>query len=159
MRRLFGWCFGIVPLATLLAGASPAVSGEEFRVGDLVVELPWARATAGRAPNGVVYMSLSNRGDAADWLVAVATPIAARAGVHETLRQGGVMTMRGVKRLEIPPGGSTTLQPGGLHVMLMGLRVPIEKGQTFPLTLTFERAGVVEVRVAAQGIGTMHPER
>jgi hypothetical protein len=69
-----------------------------------------------------------------------------------------MMTMRTVARLAIGPGQSAVLEPGGLHIMLMGLRAPLEKGQTFALTLRFERAGAIEVELKAAAIGASSPE-
>ena len=66
--------------------------------------------------------------------------------------------MRSVEALDVVPGMPTVLKPGGLHVMLMRLKAPIEKGQNFPLTLTFEGAGTVNVRVTAHGIAAMGPD-
>jgi copper(I)-binding protein len=65
--------------------------------------------------------------------------------------------MRPVEAVEVTPGESTVLKPGGLHVMLMGLKAPLKKGKIFTLTLTFEKAGSVDVAVEVQGPGTMAP--
>ena len=146
---------GVSVLLILLATTQAAADG---RVGELEIERPWARATPTSARNGVVYMTIRNRGSQPDQLVEVVTPVAKSASVHETVMHDGMMTMRPVARLAIAPGQSAVLKPGGLHIMLMGLRAPLEKGQTFPLTLRFERAGAIELELTAAGIGARSPE-
>jgi copper(I)-binding protein len=148
-------------LALLLAlAAAPAgapASGQDMKkpmdgmhAGRIVVEQPWSRATAGRAPNGAAFMTLANQGDAVDRLVAAATPVAERAEMHTHLMDGGVMRMRPVEGIEVAPGSPTVLQPGGLHIMLFGLKERLAEGATFPLTLSFANAGEVTVEVTVR---------
>ncbi|MDH3472584.1 MAG: copper chaperone PCu(A)C [Rhodospirillales bacterium] len=116
--------------------------------GELAVTGAWARASLGTAKSGAVYLTVENRGAAADRLIAAETPAASRAALHTHIMEEGVMKMRPVEGgIEIPAGGSAVLAPGGLHVMLMGLAAPLEEGARFPLTLTFEQAGPVTVEV------------
>ena len=140
----------------LFVFTSGAAAGE-FGVGDLVVEQPWARATPGMGKTGAAYLTLSNHGADADRLLTVATPVAKKAELHGHMMEGAVMKMRPVTAIEVAPGTPTVLQPGGLHVMLMGLTAPLKKGDRFPLTLTFERAGSVEILVDVAGVGAMEP--
>src|SRR5690606_850663 len=118
---------------------------------------PWARASAGTARNGAVYLVVENSGDA-DRLIAADGAIAERVELHTHIMEGDVMKMRRVEAVDIPSHGSAALQPSGNHVMLLGLRQPLKEGQRFPLTLTFERAGTVTVEVAVEGVGTMAPQ-
>jgi copper(I)-binding protein len=133
-------------LIWILAVATAPVRAAELTAGDLAIEGPWARASIGAARAGAAYLTVVNRGTAADRLVSVATPVAKRAGLHTTVTEGGVMKMRPAGAIEIPPG-ATELAPGGLHVMLMGLQAPLMEGESFALTLTFERAGPLEVTI------------
>lgn len=142
-------------LLVLLATTHASADGQ---VGELEIERPWARATPTAARNGVAYMTIRNRGSEADQLVSVKTPVAESASVHETVKHDGMMTMRPVARLVIDPGKSAVLEPGGLHIMLMGLHEPLERGQTFSLTLRFERAGAIEVELSAAAIGARGPD-
>jgi len=71
--------------------------------------------------------------------------------------EGMVMKMRPVAGIDLPAGQAVTLQPGGLHIMLVDLAKPLKAGQTFPLTLTFEKAGSKTVNVAVEKIGAMGP--
>jgi periplasmic copper chaperone A len=118
----------------------------------VTVHEAWARASAGAATTGAAYVTLMG-GAQADSLVSVSTPVAATAEVHETTNDHGVMKMRPVPGVPIPPGGSVVLAPGGTHIMLMGLKQKLTAGQNFPLTLTFAHAAPVTVDVKVRGIG------
>ncbi len=148
MKRLALLCW-------ILALATAPLSAAEVTVGDLTIEQAWARASIGAARAGAAYLTIVNRGAALDRLVSVATPVAKRAGLHRTLTEGGVLKMRPAGAIDIPPG-ATGLEPGGLHVMLMGLKAPLVEGESFPLTLTFERAGPLEVTVAILSATARH---
>lgn len=113
---------------------------------ELSVEKPWARATAGRAETGAAYVTLKG-GDGADSLIAAASPVAESVELHTHLEEDGVMRMRQVPSIPVGPGEKVELKPGGLHIMLIGLKGPLKEGKRFPLTLTFQRAGTVEVEV------------
>lgn len=151
LKKLLALC------ALFLGLTAPALAGD-YRLGDLRIEQPWARASIGQAKTGAAYLTLNNGGEAVDRLLSVATPAAKRAGLHTHLMDAGVMKMRPVEAIEVAPGAPTVLRPGGLHVMLMGLAAPLMEGESFPLTLTFEQAGAVEVEVRIQGIGAMEPK-
>ena len=137
----------------LMLGITGCTGVDGFREGDIQIETPWARATAGRTATAVAYVRLRNLGAEPQRLISVATPIAAEAALHETTREQGMMSMRKVKTVELPGNGVIHLKPGGLHIMLMRLRSPLEEGETFPLTLTFERTGPIEIQVDVQGVG------
>lgn len=113
----------------------------------------WARATPGGAQPVAAYVTL--RSPAGDRLTAASTPAAQEAELHTTTMDNGVMKMRHVDAIELPAGKSVTLKPGGYHIMLMGLAHPLVEGQTFPLTLTFAKAGSETVTVTVQKVGAM----
>jgi len=92
-----------------------------------------------------------------DRLVEAATPVAKKASLHTHTMEGDIMKMRPVKAIEVSPGKSTVMKPGGLHIMLMGLKAPLTQGETFPLTLSFETAGSVDVVAKIYGPGAMGP--
>ena len=121
-----------------------------FAVGDLVVESPWARESVTRT--GAAYLTVRNGGAADDRLIGVASEVADRAELHGSEMQDGVMRMRPVEAVEVPAHGQAALEPGGLHVMLIGLKAPLEEGGSFALTLTFENAGEVEVVTTIEDI-------
>lgn len=139
--------------AIALAATTPAL-GHDYTVGSLTVGHPWSRATPEKARAAGAYLTIVNRGGEADRLIAVASPAADRASVHTMAMENGVMQMRPLSGgLPIGPGETVTLAPGGLHLMLNGLKAPLRQGETLPLTLTFERAGTVEVEAAIEAMG------
>lgn len=105
----------------------------------------WARATVqGQTATGA-FMKLTAKDGAK--LVAVSSPVAGVAQVHEMKMDGGVMKMRAVEGgLDLPVGQAVELKPGGYHVMLMDLKVALKKDTTIPLTLVFKDAKGVETR-------------
>jgi copper(I)-binding protein len=118
------------------------------------IEKPFSRATPGGAQVGAGYMTITNKGAAADRLVAAASPAAGQVKIHEMSMDGGVMKMREVAGgLPIDAGKSVALAPGGYHLMLMGLKAPLKAGDKLPVTLTFEKAGNVEVTLDVQALG------
>ena len=99
---------------------------------------------------------MSNNGAEMDRLIAAATPVAEKASLHTILVVDGVIKMRPVDAIEIAPGEPSVLQPGGLHIMLIGLKQPLKRGETVPVILTFEQAGEVEVMSHVQSAGAMN---
>ena len=112
----------------------------------------WARATAPHAEAGGVFLTLTDRG-LPDALIGASTPISASAEVHETVRDGDIMRMRATPSVPLPTGKSVELKPGGLHIMLMGLKQQLKPGDQFPLTLRFEHAQPVTVTVTVGAAG------
>jgi copper(I)-binding protein len=141
----------IAVLAALLAlSTAPALAqGGAIEIGDA-----WARASAGMAQTGVVYLSIANRGQVADRLIGMTSAEAATVQLHDTSNVGGIMRMRSVGVLELKPGARAELRPSGMHIMLLGLRQPLVPGRHLTLTLNFEKAGKVEVAVPIHGIGS-----
>jgi copper(I)-binding protein len=135
----------VAALVLLLSFAS--AGAHEYKVKDLTIGHPWARATPGGAKVGAVYLTLVNDGKATDRLLKAATPLAAGVSIHTMIKDGDVMRMREVDGVEIPAGKTVELKPGGLHIMLMGLTRPLKEGDMFPLTLTLANAGEVAVEV------------
>ena len=116
----------------------------------------WARATPGKAENGAAYLTIVS--PVADRVTAVSTPVAQKAELHTMSMEGGVMKMRPLEGIDLAPGQPVTLKPGGMHIMLIGLVKPLQAGQSFPLTLSFEKAGSREVAVAVEKAGAMGPQ-
>ena len=133
-----------------------AGSGAHADSSGIRVEQAWARATPGGAKTGAIYLSVTNTGTTPDRLVSVATPAADKADLHEMKMERNVMEMRSVPAIDIPPGKTVTLDPNGFHIMLIGLKAPLKEGETVPLTLTFEHAGMQPVTASVAKIGAMH---
>ena len=134
----------------LLAGllAAPALA----QTAPVTVTGAWARATPPGAAAAAAYVTLAS--PAGDRLVSVSTPAAAEAQVHEMHMEGDVMRMRELPGgLALPPGQAVTLAPGGLHIMLLGLKAPLKQGDTLALHLVFQSAPPVDVSVPVAAIG------
>lgn len=148
-------------LGTLLLAALPWLTNPapaaEFSAGDVTVTDPWSRATAPTAPTGAAFMILSTTG-APDRLVAADSPIADLVELHtHAMDDSGIMRMRPVEAVDILPGEPARLAPGGLHIMLIGLHHQLVRGEQFPLILTFEDAGILEIAVPVGGPGASGP--
>jgi copper(I)-binding protein len=146
--------------AVLVATAAFAHSGHDatpaamraadatVTVGDLEITGAFSRATLPNAPVAGGYLTITNHGAADDRLIAVATPVAGTSQIHEMKMEGDVMKMNELPDgLVIPAGETVALEPGGYHLMFMDLNAPLVEGQSVPVTLTFERAGTVELQL------------
>jgi copper(I)-binding protein len=137
----------VLSCACLLGLALPAPAFS----GGIAISDAFARASIPPVTTGVVYLRITNSG-AADKLRSAFTPAAERAQLHGHRVHDGVMSMVDVGCLAIPAGGTVTFAPGGLHVMLLGVKSPLVEGAEITLTLRFDAAGDVEVRVPVRGI-------
>nr|WP_245412679.1 copper chaperone PCu(A)C [Falsochrobactrum ovis] len=127
----------------------------EFKAGDIEVVHPWSRATPAGAKVAAGYLAIKNAGSQADRLVSATGEIAGRVEIHEmAVDDKGVMTMRPLANgLEIPAGGEAELKPGGFHIMFLDLKQDVKEGETFKGSLTFEKAGTVDVEFAVEAMG------
>ena len=144
-----------------LAAPTPTIAQHSAGKGVDVSEV-WARASAGMANAGAAYANLQNRGDAPDRLVSASTPVAGTVELHTMTMEGDVMKMRQIPSIDVAPGATVELKPGGLHVMLLDLKAPLKEGTSFPLTLNFEKSGTKTLQVQVRGVAansnapTMH---
>ena len=134
-------------LGLCLAGAATA------QTGSVAIKDAWARATPGMAETGAAYMTIQST--IQDRLIGAATPVAKTAGPHEMTNDNGVMRMRPLAAIDLPAGRPVTLQPGAVHIMLQGLNRPLRAGESFALTLRFEKAGMQQVTVVVEKAGAM----
>lgn len=161
--RLGALLAAVVLAIPLLAACSGSGGGGGIEVADA-----WSRPSPMVAGAGAAYMTITNSGSEADALLGAASDVAMTVEVHETVEMeapaatdgmggmetpaatdgmgGGMMGMRPVERVEIPAGGTVNLEPGGYHVMLIGLKGELEVGSTIEITLTFEKAGEITVK-------------
>jgi copper(I)-binding protein len=145
-------------LATAIALVAGAAGAENYTVGMIRVSNPWALATPRGAAVAGAYMTITNGGTEPDRLIGGSTAVANRFEIHLMAMDQGVMTMRPVEGgLEIKPGQSVELKPSSFHVMLTGLKQPLEKGQHVKATLEFEKAGKVDIEYAVEAIGASGP--
>jgi copper(I)-binding protein len=130
----------------------------DYDVGSIHITQPWARATPKGTKSGAGYMTIMNKGTTPDRVNCVSSDASAQCQIHSMTMEGGVMKMRPVEGgLEIKPGETVTLAPGGFHMMLVTLKHPLEAGQTVKATLKFDKAGTVDVDYPVVAIGASAP--
>jgi copper(I)-binding protein len=152
MLRLSFHRFALASLI-LIATAIPAIAENA-----ITVEKAWSRATPVGSEVAAGYLTIVNHGDAPDRLVSVSTAVAGKTEIHQMKMSDGKMEMRPVPEgIVIPAKGTVVLKPMGYHLMLMGLKAPLQKGATFTGDLVFEHAGDVTVTFDVEGMGAMGP--
>ncbi len=141
-------------LAAVLALVPGVIAAHDFKLGSLEIGHPWARATPKGASVAGGYLKITNKGTTPDRLVSGTAAFARRFEIHEMKMVDGVMQMRPLPAgLEIKPGETVELKPGSYHLMFMALKDPLKQGETVKGTLTFEKAGTVEVEYKVEAIG------
>jgi copper(I)-binding protein len=151
---------GIAAFSALAAMQLTAATSQatDYDVGAIHISAPWARATPKGASSGAAYMTITNTGKTPDKVSCVSSDASAACQIHSMTMDNGVMQMRPVEGgLEIKPGETVTLKPGGFHVMLKDLKHPLEQGNTLKATLKFDSAGSVDVDYPIAAIGAAAP--
>ena len=128
---------------------------QEAKLGKLKIEDAYIRSTAPAQSVAGGFMKIDNLG-AVDQLISASSPSAVEVQLHEMSMDGNVMKMRQIKEILVPANSSTELKPGGLHLMLIGIKSPLKTGESVPLKLKFTKAGEVEVRLSVKAIGSGH---
>ena len=132
----------------ILAVAAPAAAHEE-KAGAITLVHPWSRP-APQGHNGVIYVRIVNEGATGDRLISARSPVAERAVLHRSTMKDGVHRMAEVDGVVVPAGGAAVLEPGGLHLMLIGLRTTLMAEETLPVTFIFESAGTIMTTFAVE---------
>ena len=117
------------------------------------IEDAYTRATAPGQQVAGGFMKIENKTSAADQLVSASSPAAGEVQLHEMSMEGNVMKMRQIKDIAVPAGAVVELKPGGLHLMLMNIKAPLNAGETIPVKLKFAKAGEVEVKMPVNAMG------
>lgn len=142
------------PLAALLllscSGGKP--SKPESSPPEIQLSGAWARATLPNQDTGVAYLQIANAGGSADKMTGASTDIGT-ATLHSTSMEGGIMRMRPLAALDLPAHSTVTLQPGGTHIMITGLKSPLREKDHFGLSLTFEHSPAQSVQVEVRPAG------
>jgi copper(I)-binding protein len=137
---------------SLLFLALPAAA--ETPAADAAIKIGpgWARATAGTSTLGAAYLTIQSKVD--DRLVSADSPVAEQVQLHvHSSDANGVMQMRQVDGFDIHAGKKLVLKPNGNALMLIGLKSPLVAGQSFPITLNFEKSGAVEAEIKVRALG------
>jgi copper(I)-binding protein len=121
--------FGL--LSTPLIAATTAAD-------DVIVAEPYVRAVPPGQPNSAAFMQLQNNSTTKHAIIKAESPVSNVVELHTHINEGGIMKMRQIKQIDVPAQGTTTLKPGGLHVMFLGLKSDLKPGQSVPVTLIFE---------------------
>ena len=134
-------------LIVVLLAACGGGATDEPATGGISVEDAWARPPAMAGGNGAAYFLIRNDGNTADRLIGVSSPLA-MAEMHESvMADDGTMSMNPVDGVDVAPNSTVAFEPGGLHIMFMGVSEPPAAGDTVSLTLTFENAGEMTIDV------------
>lgn len=179
MKKLILAATLILALGAVVAACGSSDSDSNDKASVEVTDA-WARATTPTQDSGAVYMTISSNDGDALLKAEVPKSVAGMTEVHETTTDGeptaaedqmesgatgmtgddgsdemhgsdsSMMGMKEVDKIEIPAGETVVLEPGGFHIMLMELKSPIKAGDTIPVTLTFEKAGTVQVDATAK---------
>ena len=142
--------------ALLLAALASAAQAHDYKAGPLVIAPPWTRATPKSASVAGGYLTITNTGSTPDRLTGGSSEVARKFEVHEMSMDGGVMKMRELSNgVEIPAGATVELKPGSYHIMMMNLSRPLAKGDKVKGSLTFEKAGKVDIEFTVEAMGGM----
>ncbi len=166
-RALARLCLALAATAALTVSSAVftiSAIAHDYAAGAVHIDHPWARPTLTARTPAAVYFDIRNRGDADDRLVAASAARAAHVELHASLKDAGTgaVRMRPAKEGVLARAGRTlSMETGGYHVMLIGLDAPLKAGDAFPMTLTFEKAGDIDVTVKVedrepQGAGHRH---
>lgn len=142
----------LVAALALATAATTAAHAQTFKAGNLEIIAPHAAATRPGQMSDGGFMTIRNTGDTPDYLIGAKGDFAETLQVHQTVVDAnGVAKMLPIPELKIPPHGEVTLQHGSYHVMMMGLKRQLKKGEAVPVTLTFKTAGEVTVDFTIDG--------
>lgn len=145
-------------ISAMVASPAAAQPVQGVTVNDIAIHRPWARETAPAQTVGGGFVTLANKGSLEDRLISAEASVAGQVQLHTMIMDSGIMRMRQVQDgIRIPAKGTVTLRPGGFHLMFMQLKRPLRQGESFPVTLHFQRAGRITVRFAVQSISSSAP--
>lgn len=135
-------------ILAVLAAAGPAAAADT-KAGDLTISNAVIRAIPTGINNTAGYLSIANAGAKGDKLLSASCACAGKVEVHVShVMNGSAMMMPGAA--DVPAGGKVDFGPGGLHLMVMGVKTPLADGSTQAVTLKFQRAGTVSVPFAVK---------
>lgn len=152
---LFGTGLVLAPVAAF--AESHTHQGQEagmVQLGDLMLGNSFTRAMPPGAMAGGGFVTITNNGAEDDVLISASSPAAGVVELHEMKMENDVMVMREKESgIAIPAGATVELKPGGLHIMFMKVGEPFAEGKPVPVSLTFEKAGTVDIMLMVAPIG------
>lgn len=141
--------------AAIAVLAALPVAAQDVMTDNLEISGAFARASPKVARAGAGFMTITSKGEA-DTLVGFKSDVCNQPELHTHINDNGVMRMRQVDVIEVPAGGTATLEPGGLHLMFIDMPEPLQEGTEITATLVFEKAGEVEITIPVKGPGAMN---
>ncbi|MGB9153466.1 MAG: copper chaperone PCu(A)C [Alphaproteobacteria bacterium] len=146
-------------LALVMCAAVMLIGGSawahSYQQGDIRIGHIWTRATPLGATTAAIYVPFLNTGKERDRLISASTSLADKVEIHEEVKDGGMMKMQKLDAITLEPNVPVSLRPGGIHLMVFGLKQPLKEGEMLPLTLQFEKAGIAKVDVMIESVGAM----
>lgn len=144
-------------ISSLALTATTKDASKPLVAGQIVVSAAHARAVAPGQPNSAVFMQLQNNDTQAHVLISASSDVATAVELHNHVNEDGVMKMRQVEKIDLPTGKIVALQPGGLHIMLIGLKKPLKLGEVIELSLSFEDNSSLKLLVPVQAVSMSMP--
>jgi hypothetical protein len=138
---------------TVACFVSATAMAKDYKVGSMQIISPWSRATPKGASTAIGYMAIKNDGTTTDRLIGGSIDVADGFQLHSMTMENGVAKMHELKSVEIKPGQTVELKPGGSHVMFVKLKSALSKGERVKGTVVFEQAGTVQIEYNVEGIG------
>ena len=145
-----------VLISSLLS--TPLLTSAAFADGiadKITINDPYVRAVPPMVKTTAAFMQIQNSDKVERFVVDAATPVAGAVELHMHTNDDGVMRMRRIPHIHLPPGEIAALQPGGLHIMLFDLQAPLEPGDELPVTLTFEDGSTKSVQAIVRTVQSM----
>ena len=142
----------LIAALTLVPLANVAADGIADKI---TVNDPYVRAVPPVVMTSAAFMQFQNSDEAEQFLVSASTPAAAVVELHMHTMDDGVMRMRQVAQIHLPPKQTVSLQPGGLHIMLFDLTAPLNLGDRVPITLTFKDGSTKEISAEVRSVKQM----
>ena len=149
-RRAFGLTGALIFCLALLGKAGADGIADKITVND-----PYVRAVPPVVKTSAAFMQFQNADAVERFLLSASTPAAAAVELHMHTLDDGVMRMRRIAHIHLPPGETVSLQPGGLHIMLFDLTGPLNVGENIPLTLTFDDGSTKEISAEVRSVKKM----
>lgn len=143
--------------AFLFLLCSGAAFAHSYTQGGIAIGHIWTRATPSGATTAAVYGPFVNNGKETDRLTGASSEWADKIEIHRNVEENGITRMEKMDFLTLEPGKPVALKPGGMHLMVIGLRHPLKEGGMFPLTLQFEKAGAAKAEAKIEAPGATAP--
>jgi len=126
---------------------------------DVSIDKQYVRATPPHAKNSAAFLMLTNNTDKEIKLVAVSSDIAERVELHNHIKEDGMMKMRQVEEVTIAANGNTSLQPGGYHVMFLGLKKDLTEGENVDIRLFFDNGDELNIEAPVKKINMSNKKK